>query len=503
MKNIFALLLSIFIYATLPAQQITYTQPEPEDLRSLDFEIIGKINNNFLIYKHIRNDYAVSVYDQNMELKNRLNWDFMPSRTLNVDFVWYPEFAYLIYQYQKRGVVYCMAAQIDGEGKLLKEPFELDTTAINFAADNKIYSTTFSEDRSKIMIYKIQKKNDRFNFTTLLFNDNLQLQKKTRIETSYEERKDVFSDFLVDNNGNFVFTKSTKSSSRDYLEDADLLIQMPGSDTFHTQGLALDGNYLDEIKLKVDNVNHNFLITSLYYPKKRANVEGLFTAVYSEENHEFISQNFTELNDSVRTIAKTDGSMRYALNNFFIKDIILKKDGGFLLAAEDYTSQSRGNPFNRFNYLYGYPYYNNSYYLYSPSYYGYYGRSPWYYNNRGQVRYYYDNILVMNFDNTGNVLWANVIRKSQYDDNSDNYLSYNSIVSGGELHFLFNELERRNHMVHDQSISPDGNVTRYPPLRNLDKGYEFMPRYAKQVSSYQVIVPCTYRNYICFAKIDF
>jgi hypothetical protein len=45
-------------------------------------------------------------------------------------------------------------------------------------------------------------------------------------------------------------------------------------------------------------------------------------------------------------------------------------------------------------------------------------------------------------------------------------------------------------------------VHRNPTLHNLDRGYDFMPRYAKQVSAHQLIVPCQYRNYVCFAKID-
>ncbi|MEO7960934.1 MAG: hypothetical protein ABIR19_05265, partial [Ginsengibacter sp.] len=483
MKSIAFIFFSFFLFAAGFSQKITYTQPESEDVRTLDFDIIGKINNNFLVYKNIRNKYAISVYDNNMKLKERVDLDFMPDRALNVDFVAYPEFAYLIFQYQKKSILYCKAVKIDGDAKILREPFEVDTTYISFFADNKIYSSVSSEDKSKIMIYKIQKKNDKFNFTTLLFDNNLQLLHKSRIETSYEDRKDVFSDFLVDNNGSFVFTKSTKSSARDYLEAVELLVKTPQSDSFHSTAITLDDRYLDEIKLKVDNVNNNYVINSLYYPKKRANVEGLFTAVYSSKGDSFISQNFAELGDSVRSIAKSDGGLRYALNNFFIKDIVLKKDGGFLMAAEDYSTQSRGNPWNRYNYLYGSPYYNNSYYLYSPSYYGYYGRSP-FYNNRSQVRYYYDNILVMNFDNTGRLVWTNVVRKSQFDDNSDNYLSYNTIISDGQLHFIFNELERRNQLINDQSISPDGKVTRYPPLRSLDRGYEFMPRYGRQVSSY-------------------
>ncbi len=502
MKNIVLFFLSFFLIKGVSGQQITYTLPESEDIRTLDFEIIGKVSNNFLVYKNIRNRFAVSVYDNSMKLKERVDLDFMPDKTLNVDFVAYPDFAYLIYQFQKRGILYCMAAKIDGQGNLLKKPFELDTTFISFFADNKIYSTINSENKSRIMIYKIQKKNDKFNFTTLLFDDSLQLIHKARIATNFDSRDDVFSDFFVDNDGNFVFTKSTKSGSRDYLQDAALITKTPLSESFQQTILRLDGHFLDEIKLKVDNVNNHYLINSLYYSKKRGNVEGLYTAVWNKATNGFDSANFTELGDSVRSSAKTDGSLRFALNNFFIKDVILKNDGGFLLAAEDHSTQSRGNPWNRYDYLYGYPYSFNSYYLYSPSYYWYSGRPRNYFNN-SQVRYYFDNIVILNLDRTGNLIWSNVIHKSQFDDNSDNYLSYSTMLTGGQLHFLFNELERRNQLINDQSISGDGKVTRYPPLRSLDRGYEFMPRYAKQVSSTQIIVPCTYRNYISFAKIEY
>ena len=57
--------------------------------------------------------------------------------------------------------------------------------------------------------------------------------------------------------------------------------------------------------------------------------------------------------------------------------------------------------------------------------------------------------------------------------------------------------------LNDQSVSPEGRITRYPTLHNLDRGYDFMPRYGKQVSSWESVIPCLYRNYLCFAKVDF
>jgi len=505
MKNILILFIfSLFSFKAI-SQQITYSQAEADDTRALDFNIIGKVGGNFLVYKNIRNKYAVSVYDNRMKSKNKVDLDFMPDKTINVDFVAYPDFAYIIYQFQKRNILHCMAAAIDGNGKLLKTPFELDTTQISFFADNKIYSTINSEDKSKILIYKIQKKNDKFNFTTLLLNDRLELLHKSRIETPYEEHKDIFSDFFVDDAGNFVFTKGTKLNSRDYLQKLMMVTKGPQDDNFTLNELNLSGNYLDEIKLKVDNVNQQYLINSLFYKKKNGNIEGLYSAVWNKKNDKLVSQNFAEFGDSIREQAKTEGGTRLAFNDYFIRDVILKKDGGFILTAEDHTTQSRGNPWNRYDYLYGYPSFSpfDSYYLYSPSSYWYSSRYPNYYNNSGQVRYYYQNIVVLDLDNTGNLIWSNIVHKSQFDDDNDNFLSYSIMLTGSELHFLFNELERRNQLINDQTVSADGKITRNPPLRSLDRGYEFMPRYAKQVSSYQIIVPCMYRSFICFAKIEY
>ncbi|MEO6683230.1 MAG: hypothetical protein ABIN48_10465 [Ginsengibacter sp.] len=500
--------LAVYFFASIfclsaYAQQITYSQPESSDSRSLNFEIIGKVEGNFLIYKNNRNNHNISVYDNSMRMIDKTELLFMGDKTLNVDFISYPDYAWIIYQYQKRNIVYNMAVKVNGKGKLLIDPIELDTTSINFFADNKIYSTIYSEDKSKVMIYKIQKKNEKFNFTTLLFDSDMKLIKRSRIETDYEDRKNVFSDFLLTNQGNFVFSKGDRSSSRDFIKELYLVSKAPQEDTFALTQLELGDYFLDEIKLKVDNLNNTYIINSFFYTKRRGNVEGLFTGVINEGNNEIASLRRVVFGDQARAAAKDQGASKTALNDYFIREVILKRDGGFILTAEDFYSQSRSNPWNRYDYLYGYPSFSSPYYYnyYSPYSYGYYGNR--FYDYNSQTRYYYNNIFVMSMDNTGKLEWTSVLHKTQFDDGNDNFLSYALMRSGGELHFLFNEIERRRQLLVEQSVTPDGEIIRNPPLRSLDKGYEFMPRYAKQVSANQMIVPCTYRNYICFAKIDF
>ena len=76
----------------------------------------------------------------------------------------------------------------------------------------------------------------------------------------------------------------------------------------------------------------------------------------------------------------------------------------------------------------------------------------------------------MSMDKSGKLDWTSVINKTQFDDGEDNFLSYALMRSGGELHFLFNEIERRRQLLVEQSVTPDGKIQRNPPLRSRIKG---------------------------------
>ena len=99
--------------------------------------------------------------------------------------------------------------------------------------------------------------------------------------------------------------------------------------------------------------------------------------------------------------------------------------------------------------------------------------------------------------------WSNMIRKTQYDDNSDNYIGFSMLNAGDQLNFIFNLQEKNQNVLTDQTVTPDGKINRNPTFKNLDKGYEFMPRLSKQIGLRQIIVPCMFRGYTCFAKIDY
>ncbi len=499
--------LFIYVLLCLPvyllAQDITFSEPFKEDGRDMNFDIIGKMNGNILIFKNVKWKYALNVYNDSMLLKDKVEFDFMPNKAINVDYVAYPDFFYLIYQHQKKGVLYCMAAKIDANGKKIGEPIQIDTTQIGIVGDNKIYTTIYSEDKKKIMIFKIQRKDDEAHFATLLFDNQLKLLHKGRLQLDYDERKDAFSDFLLDNEGSLVFTASSKNNPRENLSSLSLLTKAQGEDTFAVQQINLNNTYIDEVKIKIDNVNRRYIVSSLFYGEKDANIKGIFFHIWDAKTSIAYANVFTEFNDELRSLARSTGSAKAAFNDFYIRNILLKKDGSYVMLVEDHSTQSSGaNNFNRYDYLYGSPFsspYNYSYY--SPGYYGFY-RPFSSFNNDG-VRYYYDNVLVLSVGKNGITDWTNIIHKQQYSDDNDNYLSFNTFSSGGVVHFLYNDISKRDKLLSDNIISADGSSRRSPTFRTYERGYEFMPRFAKQISARQVIIPCTFRNQICFAKIDF
>lgn len=499
-----AVFFAVLAAGSVFAQRIVYSEPEKDDTKRLNFDIVGKFGGNFLIYKNVRNRSFICTYDNDMKQTGKLEMDYIPvDRLINVDFFPYTDFSYVVYEYQKKNVVYCMAAKIDGEGKQMSDVIQLDTSHIGFAVNNKIYSAVSSEDKSKIALFKINSRNKQnFIFTTLLFNDQLNLLKRSVINIPMAERNDYLDEFHVDNDGDLVFTKYQRTNN-DNITQASLAIKHAQADTLQMQALDIEKNYLDEIHIKIDNYNKHYFITSFYYKQRRGNIEGFYFYVWDKTAGQGIMQNMVVFGDELRREAKGESNIKAAFNDYFIRNIVLKRDGGFIIGSESYYTTSRYNTWNRWDYLYGSPFLSPyDYYYYSPYYNNYYWR-PGYYGNNQSVRYHADNIVLLSFSNTGKLEWSNVIAKDQYDDDGDARVSYQVMNTGGQLHLLFNQQERRVLLLNDYALSPDGKINRNPTLRNLDKGYEFMARYGKQVSATQIIIPCFYRNYICFAKLEY
>jgi hypothetical protein len=267
--------------------------------------------------------------------------------------------------------------------------------------------------------------------------------------------------------------------------------------------LDLQGNFLLGAVLKVDNRNNNYLINSFYLDEKEDIAKGLFTSAVNAENIELVRSAFLSFSDELINSLQSSDDNRAEYENFSADQILLKKDGSFILISEDaYTmTGNTDNGWNRMS-LWDRQQFLNSTdnFLYNPFYFGYRPLSN--FGGRSSTKFMYKDIVVIGVDSSLNLEWNAGIKKNQYDVDNDNFLSFSFFNAGGEIHFFFIDKDSQKDIVSHQAISSDGLNKRYPTLRGNELGYEFMPRFAKQVGARTMIIPYLYMSKIGFARIE-
>jgi hypothetical protein len=501
-KNLFFILF-VFGFSHSQGQNFIISDISRSDNSNIRFEILGKFKGNVLIYKNISREHFLTKYDDSMSLIESVPLDFLPDKIFNMDFINYPGHIFLIYQYQQKNIVYCNAVKINVEGAKIGEPKVLDTTNVGFFADNKIYTTTYSEDKKRILIYKRNIKNDEIGVAARVFDENLQLTDSTRQVFPYDARSETYSDLAIDNRGNYVYAKETNSKRGSGITTIDFFVHPSGVDSFLTQRVALEKKFTEGLFIKADNLNKKFVLNSFCYMNRKKRLDGLFTVMLDTDSFTEIKTAYNIFSDSLRSKSNTSYQYSFDYENLNIKNVIMKKNGGFIILSEDAYSETIGN-----NNMWNRGFFNNmpmggfsDYYLYNP--YQYYGYRP--FNNFGTnqtVRYYSNDIVVANVDSSLNLVWNSLIRKKQMDVDNDNFLSFSTFNSAGEIKFFFIERERTRQVISNQGLFPDGEIRRYATLKSPESRYDFMPRLAKQIGSAQMIIPFVYLGKIGFAKIE-
>lgn len=507
MKIVFAYILTLLILSNCAfGQTITYSTILRADTKNMRFEILGRFAENIIVYKNINKSNRLAVYDNNMALKETIKLDYVSDNSINIDFIKYPDSAILFWQYEKGSITYCKAAKINGDGKLIGDVKFIDSTKVNFFGNKVMYTLTWSEDKSKILMYKTISRNDTYTLVTKIYNDKFELQDSTRGNYDFNNNRESFTDLQIANNGNFIFCKLKENSREEYINTLEVHVKKYKENTLKIVNVPLADQLIQAPAVKIDNVNSFYLLSSFLYKKNRGTIEGLMQATIDNTDIKLSQKENTLFADSI--IANLSGKPDWnnAFDNFILKNIILKKDGGFVLMAEEFIKQRRfGNNFdNRFNNgfnngtFFGNP---NDFYLFNRGFNGYYRQFDDV--NGRDITYNYNDIIVAVFSKTLQLQHATVINKTASDVETDNYLSFANMVGGGEINFLFLQKDNNRQVLSRHALQANGSITRYPTVKSREAGYEFMPRLSRQTGLRQMIIPCLSKNSIAFAKIDF
>lgn len=497
-------LLLIFLSCTsicMIAQRVVYPENTyGERVNNIRyFQIVGTINNHLLVFENEKAHHFLRVYNDSMELLENTDLSFVPNGLEYARFIPYTDFARFIYVYEKSNTYYCMAAKINEDGKLISKPKLLFTTPGRVGIDVFMDVVT-SEDKSKILLYKDQRQADQIQFTNWIYDDSLQLLHKAQNVTYYKKHEEFFNNFSVNNEGDWIFTREKRPDQQSYpgsnIVTGQLCIQYHNEDTLRANDLSTGGKLLDALVLKVDNKNKHILVNSLY--SSNSNIEGLYTANWNETDTDWATTKVSELGNTVRTLANDHGRTAAALNNFYINHIILKKNGGFIVAAEErvanYTTALPSLPSgSTYFFLYdSYQKIGRQYLTGSPT-----------HLNTSLSGVDYGNILLLNVDSSGNLEWGNVVSKQQIGGTDVGWFSFATVFRGGNLNFIYNSPYKDAWLLQNESVTANGKVIVNPLMRGLRDKYLFMPSQGKQISENEFIIPAIYHGNLSFAKIEY
>ncbi|HEY2725916.1 MAG TPA: hypothetical protein VGI61_01980, partial [Parafilimonas sp.] len=225
--------------------------------------------------------------------------------------------------------------------------------------------------------------------------------------------------------------------------------------------------------------------------QRKGNIDGLYCAIWNKSSDQIMVSKQIVFNDQLKNNAKAQASLSAAFNDYYLQNIIIRKDGGFAVISESAYKSNHGTYDSWTNDLFNTAdWYNQTYFL-SPT------------NNSIGEDYFANNITLLSFDSVGNMEWFSIIPKNQYGRDTYNFIGYGTYQTSDEVNFLFNEASKKSTAMQSLKVNASGEVVLNPTLKKMDRNFSCMPRFAKQVSGNEVLIPCLYKNNLCFAKIEF
>ena len=344
-------------------------------------------------------------------------------------------------------------------------------------------------------------------FSSFLFDNELHNLNTFSTPVPADLHNNSLSDFAINNSGTIAFIKAASDGNANDNYAIYLYTKKIQENAFNVYKQDIGKTYLNEIRLKADNLNNHFIITSLFADEKDGNTEGIYCAVLDENVQALTASKKIIFNDDYKkSVLPADPQIKN-LNTLLLQNIVIRKDGGFIITSESsYRTIARNTDPNSHlwqieyqpihqnfsnSYLYNSDFFHNATYPWLSPY------------LLAPTNYFASNIAVLSFDSVADMEWSSVVPKAQVSESTYKSIGYSTNVVSGKVHFLFNQNTKKRTLLECVNMNAEGKATLSPTMNGLDKAYQFMPRFAKQVSSREVLIPCQYRNYLCFAKIEF
>lgn len=464
------------------AQEVVYSPYDKFDFRTDDYEVVGMTGDYNYTYRSSGENHMLDAFDDSMNKVATIILDFFPAKIYKTQFISYPDKIIVLYQALERNTVIQYAAFLDQKGRLRGKPLELGSVKTGiFGAMKNYFFTEISEDKKNILVYTFNDKASGIDFDCKWLDDSLKLVKRSRVNFR-SDKQTSSARVAISNSGTVYVCAYTTTGAQNNADNFWILTLKQGDTKFTAHPLQLEGRFAANGFSRVDNVNNKIYFGGFYTDRKNGSYEGIIYAAFNTLKDEYEVQKYIPFDAQLRASGGLN-DRNNAFDNYMVKQLIVKNDGGFVMVSEMTYVTSRSS------YAPGIGYYSN---FYSP------------YNTTTVREYHYNDIMSISYDKNGTREWTSVIPKEQYSQEDGGiFSSYLLLNTGGSIGFLYNDFNSRRSRIQFSIVDEAGQTRTNSFAMEGKDAPDWLPKKGKQVGGRTLIIPCLHKRQICFAKVVF
>jgi hypothetical protein len=452
----------------LHAQDVVWSAPTKVADRT-SAESLGKNNEGSFVVKKpvgVSHNITLERYDDNMKL-----WKSRAFYTKKDEY--YAEAVLTSHGIQLFGVTH------DREKKEIQVRLQyVDFKLESFGTDSLLFTFPDGEFNEKyLQVYKAKSSSSvlflyttqsveipsQFNFV-LIDTAGVKLQSglfNINIETKY----DIDDVAYLDDRVVMLVREDVKKKQTKQGFQYTLCYGRYGDANFAQTSLFNDSFVVTDGKLKADYRNNDIVFGGLYELRDSGYAKGYSLWRYGSSTTLWERHVFP--NSVIADMAGKTARLR-GLYNLRVGDILLRKDGGFIITCEEYQETREAIADMA---MYGISQTNFRYY------------------------YYFQNMLLLSVNPDGDIQWHSILRKDQVSVNDDGvYSSYALAAMADKIVYVYNDLSRKDWNLSLYEVNADGTVNNRIIIKAQDYDARLMPQYGEQLSYNEIIIPAMDRR---------
>jgi hypothetical protein len=484
MKPILFFFILIFFHSACNSQTVDFSIPQRLNSNNTRLDILGKYSEGILVLEHSHNNDFLETFYDDMTLHWRKPM-VLKDKDVEVQKILIAgDSVTVVYLQFVKSITLLKISRLNDMMVETSHSIILDTLSTNTTSPLPIIRFTSSEDHKLFLIFTTA---DNFyeskQVQFYLFDSQLKLIMKKSQAVARDLTEPTLIDATVDAQSNIVCLLGERAahSQRDGYNIEKLMVSILKN------GLNLTELTLSEPKefythpaMGFDVNHHRLILTGFYGTAPGETGEGTFYYNVNIDSQTISRRGLDKFSDDF--ISMVTGNIppknNDSFDNFQVIDVVVKKGGGAILMAESQfqTSESMANP------MYG----------------------PFGVASSVIINYYhYDDIAIFSFDSSGNMEWEKVLHKRQETEGDAGYYSSYSMLISNQLDFVYNDNSSGQSNVASYSVKPDGEILRADLFNGDQKGIQLIPKFGKQVSAHELVIPSVKRGNVQFVKFTF